>query len=84
MLTQNCDAHPLLKLMHRPELDRETKAPLPADKQDKRAVVPIERAEWETWLHGTVEDAQSLIGLPRMECIRHGPADASIEVTLPV
>jgi len=37
MLTQNCDAHPLLNRFHKPD------PKLPADKQDKRSVVPIER-----------------------------------------
>lgn len=42
MLTQNCDAHPLLKLMHKPEVDRATGLELPHEKQDKRkrAVIP--------------------------------------------
>ena len=37
MITQNCDAHPLLSLMHRPEVDRVTKEVLPLHKQDKRS-----------------------------------------------
>jgi putative SOS response-associated peptidase YedK len=72
MLTQNCDGHPLLALMHKPDLK------FPADAQDKRTVVPIERADWELWLHGPREAAESLFRVPPPEGFRHGPADASI------
>ena len=57
MLTQNCDAHPLLKRFHKPEPD------LLSDKQDKRTVVPLEVDEVETWLTGTIEEASALIRL---------------------
>lgn len=66
MITQNRDTHPLLKLMHKPD------PKLPGDQQDKRAVVSIEPADWETWLTRSVEDAQALIRVPRMEVIPHG------------
>jgi putative SOS response-associated peptidase YedK len=69
MLTQNCDGHPLLSLMHKPD------PALPPDRQDKRTVVPIERRDWEAWLHGTVEQAIKLIKLPEAELFVHGPAD---------
>ena len=78
MLTQNCDAHPLLRLMHRPD------PKLPEDAQDKRAVVPIEREYWDQWLHGTQEHAEALIGLPLMECIHHGAADPAKSVPLTI
>lgn len=68
MLTQNCDGHPLVALMHR--LDPK----LPPDKQDKRTVVPIEREDWDLWLHGPREAAESLIRVPPLELFRHGPA----------
>jgi putative SOS response-associated peptidase YedK len=69
MLTQNCDGHPLLALMHKP-------APkLPADRQDKRTVVPIERDDWDMWLHGPKEAAESLIQVPSFDLFRHGPAE---------
>lgn len=55
-----------------------------ADKQDKRAVVPIEPKDWDQWLHGSIEQAQVLIGLPSLECIRHGAADSTNEVALPI
>ena len=64
MLTQNCNAHSLLNRMHKPEVDPETKAPLPLDLQDKRTVVPIEEGDWDQWLNGSVEQAGTLIRLP--------------------
>jgi putative SOS response-associated peptidase YedK len=78
MITQNCDAHPLLKLMHKPD------PKLPADQQDKRSVVPIEPGAWDAWLRAPVEEAEKLIGLPTMECIRHGAADPDKDVALPI
>ncbi|WP_439587656.1 SOS response-associated peptidase [Hydrogenophaga sp.] len=78
MITQNCDTHPLLKLMHKPD------PKLPADQQDKRAVVPIEPADWETWLKGSVEEAEALIRVPGMEVFRHGAADPAKLVSLSV
>lgn len=76
MITQNCDAHPLLSLMHR--YDKK----LAPDKQDKRAVVPIERADWALWLEGTVADAEALIQLPPVAIFDHGPADPASNVQL--
>jgi putative SOS response-associated peptidase YedK len=78
MLTQNCDAHPLLKLFHKPD------PKLPADKQDKRAVVPIERVDWDMWLNGSTDDAMSLIQLPSLHLFAHGAADASKQLDLPI
>lgn len=68
MITQNCDGHPILALMHKPD------PKLPADKQDKRAVVPLEPGCWDQWLNGSIEQAQSLICVPGVEVIRHGPS----------
>jgi putative SOS response-associated peptidase YedK len=76
MLTQNCDDHPLLKLMHKPD------PKFAADKQDKRAVVPIEQGEWGRWLTGAPEDALSLIRLPGVGVFRHGAADPAKQVEL--
>jgi putative SOS response-associated peptidase YedK len=78
MLTQNCDSHPLLRLMHRPD------PRLPADAQDKRSVVPIEQERWNEWLHGTMEQAMALITLPEMGCIAHGAAEPELQVALPL
>ena len=77
MLTQNCDAHPLLKLMHKPD------PALPPDQQDKRAVVPIERADWDRWLKGTMDEAVPLLKLPGEDLFRHGAADPEKHVDLP-
>lgn len=82
MITQNCDSHPLLKLMHKPERDLEGKV-LPIAHQDKRAVVPLEREVWDEWLHGTVDQAELLIQLPPPELFRHGAADLSKNILLP-
>lgn len=76
MLTQNCDAHPLLNVFHKPD------PALPADKQDKRSVVPIEREHWDQWLNGSIEDASALIQLPAPELFRHGAADPVKHVDL--
>ena len=82
MITQNCDAHPLLKLMHKPEKDKAGQL-LALDQQDKRAVVPLERDRWDEWLHGSVEQAERLIQLPPIEIFRHGAGDPSKNIPLP-
>ena len=76
MLTQNCDGHPLLSLMHKPD---PTKGP---QAQDKRAVVPVERAHWDEWLRGSVSQAEALIQVPGVELFRHGAADPAKQVLL--
>ncbi|KQO23510.1 SOS response-associated peptidase family protein [Acidovorax sp. Leaf78] len=76
MVTQNCDVHPLLRLMHRPDPKR------PPHMQDKRTVVPLEKVDWHTWLHGTIEQAEALIQLPPVELFKHGPQDPTKEVQL--
>lgn len=55
MITVNCDSHPLLNRLHKPE------PKLPDDAQDKRAVVQIEREHWDTWLHGDEAAARALL-----------------------
>lgn len=77
MLTQNCDAVPVLNLMHRPDPKR------PPHMQDKRAVVPLEKADWDTWLHGSIEQADALIRLPSIELFKHGPVESGLVVALP-
>jgi putative SOS response-associated peptidase YedK len=77
MLTQNCDAHPLLNLFHKPD------PALPADKQDKRSVVAIERDHWDQWLNGSTDDAAALIQLSPRELFSHGAADSAKQVALP-
>jgi putative SOS response-associated peptidase YedK len=82
MLTQNCDQHPLLALMHKPD------PTLPPDQQDKRAVIPIEREDWDRWLNGSLEDAMSLVKLPDADLFSHGAADpgkqADLQADLPL
>lgn len=82
MITQNCDAHPLLKLMHKPERDGAGNI-LPADQQDKRAVVPLERDRWDEWLYGSADQADALIQLPALEIFQHGAADPAKNIPLP-
>ncbi len=77
MLTQNCDDHPLLSLMHKPD------PALPADQQDKRAVIPIEREHWGQWLDGTIEEAMALVKLPDADLFAHGAAEPGKQVDLP-
>jgi len=55
MLTCNCDGHPMLARLHKPD------PKLPPDAQDKRAVVHVEPEDWATWLTGKVDDARALI-----------------------
>jgi hypothetical protein len=50
----------------------------------KAAVVPIGRGDWDRWLTGTIEEAQGLIGLPNLECIRFEAADPAKTMTLPL
>lgn len=76
MITQNCDEHALLRLMHRPDKK------LPADAQDKRAVVPVESADWEQWLTGNQTQANALIQVPSVDVFRHGAADPAKAVEL--
>ncbi len=78
MLTMNCDAHPLLRLMHKPD------PKLAPDAQDKRSVVPIEVGDWDRWLHGSIDDARDLIRVPAQGLFDHGPADPQIVATLPL
>jgi len=76
MLTQNCDAHALLRRMHKPD------PALPADAQDKRTVVAVEREHWDQWVPGTTEQALSLVRLPPEELFAHGPADPLVQMPL--
>lgn len=77
MITQNCDGHPLLSLMHKPEKG------LPPDvAQDKRAPVPIEPADWDKWLTGTVAEAEALIQVPPVEVYGHAAVDPHQQVDI--
>ena len=76
MITQNCDETPVLNLMHRPDPKR------PPHMQDKRTVMPLEKESWDAWLHGTVEQAQSLIRVPPLDVFVHGPVDPAVQLDL--
>ena len=78
MLTHNCDAHPLLNIFHKPD------PALPADQQDKRSVIAIEEADWDTWLDGSLEQAMALVRPPGEELFAHGAADPEKQVPLPL
>ena len=68
MLTVNCDGHPLLGRLHKPD------PKLPDDAQDKRSVVPLEPDQWAAWLSATVGDAKEMLVPPPTE--RFDLADA--------
>ncbi|OUL98350.1 SOS response-associated peptidase [Variovorax sp. JS1663] len=74
MLTINADGHPLMGRMHKPEVEPATKLVLPLERQDKRSVIPIEAADFDQWLEGTVEQAQQLLKVPPAEIFDAGPA----------
>lgn len=82
MLTLHANSHPLMKRMHRPDLDPATKLPLPMDKQDKRSVIPIEQADVDQWLAGTAEEAQQLLRLAPVEVFDAGPSVQSTPTLL--
>ena len=71
MLTLNADEHPLMNRMHKPD------PKLPADKQDKRSVIPIEFGDVDLWLGGTVEEAKTLLKLAPVEEFDAGPIPVS-------
>ena len=81
MFTINCNAHPVLRKMHRPVCGPDG-VPLPEDQQDKRAVVPLEPDEWRTWLQGSPADAAALIDLPADGLYAHGSAEPEKGVPL--
>lgn len=55
MLTLNADTHPIFRRMHKPD------PKLPADAQDKRMVVVLERGDWDPWLEAKPAQARGLI-----------------------
>ena len=67
MLTFNVNSHPLLSRLHRPDVDKKTGQVLPFEAQDKRGEAHIEPADWETWLHGSIDDAKKLLIPPPVE-----------------
>lgn len=67
MLTINADDHPLMRRMHKPKAYRPTAA------QDKRSVIPIEMADVDQWLSGSMEDAKSLMRLAPVDVFDAAP-----------
>lgn len=61
MLTVNCDGHPLLGRLHKPDPS------LPSDAQDKRSVVALAPQDWATWLAGELPAARALLVPPPVE-----------------
>lgn len=76
LVTTNCDSHPLLSLMHKPD------PTLPADQQDKRSPISIEQSNWEQWLQGSAADAIQLVRPPALELIKHGAANPDWTIPL--
>lgn len=58
MITLNCDGHPLLARLHKPD------PKLPADAQDKRSVLALAPEHWHTWLTGSDDDVRPLVQVP--------------------
>jgi putative SOS response-associated peptidase YedK len=61
LITCNCDGHPLLGRLHKPERDPQTGSVLPPERQDKRSLAHIAPEHWDRWLRGPVDEAQTLI-----------------------
>ena len=55
MITVNCDAHPMLSRLHKPD------PKLPDHAQDKRSLVHVQPDNWAAWLHGAESDAAALL-----------------------
>jgi putative SOS response-associated peptidase YedK len=71
MLTVNADLHPLMRRMHKPD------PKLGPDAQDKRSVIPIEQADIDQWLAGTMQEASELLRVPPVEVFKAGPSSAA-------
>ena len=71
VITQNCNEHPLLSLMHRPE------------KTERRAVAPLKPEDWGKWLSGEATQAETLIRLPGPGTLVHVPENPEEEQHLP-
>jgi putative SOS response-associated peptidase YedK len=67
MLTLNADAHPLMSRMHKPD------PKLPDDQQDKRSVIAIETADFDTWLSGDIGQAKALMCLTPVDAFSAVP-----------
>jgi len=67
MLTINADTHPIMRRMHKPD------PKLPADQQDKRMVVVLEPADWNTWLQAPIPQASALLQMADAKLFAAGP-----------
>lgn len=77
MVTVNCDTHPLLNRLHKPVRDPKTKEILPMSKQDKRSLVHIDPANWDTWLRGPADEAYELLKPQPVEVFDQTDASAT-------
>ncbi|HMS78753.1 MAG TPA: SOS response-associated peptidase family protein, partial [Burkholderiaceae bacterium] len=77
MVTVNADAHPLMRLMHKPD------PTLPDDAQDKRSVVPLADDAIAAWLRGPEDEARAALVGPPIDASRHGPEAPTRPVELP-
>lgn len=68
MITINCDGHPLLGRLHKPD------PKLPPDQQDKRSVVPMAPDDWSRWLQGDEDSCRTLLTAPPSDLF--DPTDA--------
>jgi putative SOS response-associated peptidase YedK len=57
VITRNCDDHPLLSRLHKPDPKQ------PPNAQDKRSLVHIQPEDWTAWLNGDAATAESLLRL---------------------
>lgn len=73
-ITVNCDSHPMLKRLHRPDPDR------PPDAQDKRSLVHIEPEHWDAWLRGEADAAKALLSPAPVEMFDQADALHTDEV----
>lgn len=80
MITVNCDSHPMLNRLHRPVRDPKTKEILPMSQQDKRSLVHIEPANWDTWLRGPADEAYQLLTPPPAEVFDQSDAQQTDEL----
>lgn len=58
MLTRNCNGHPLLNRLHKPDPHLK-----PGEPEDKRAVVHVEPEHWLAWLQGSESQARAVLDI---------------------
>ena len=67
LITFNANSHPLLKRLHRPEVDKATRRPLSPELQDKRGEAHIQPECWMKWLTAGVDAAMPMLVAPPVE-----------------